>query len=120
MDEAPVSIGYVALRCRCPRCGRGKLYGGLLKVADQCGECGLDLKAHEQGDGPATLSILFIGALVGIAASVVEVMLTPPFWVHAVLWTPLIIVGSLLSLRWIKAAIIAAQYQFKREDFRND
>ena len=118
MSEAPVSIGYVALRCRCPRCGQGRLYAGLLKVADRCEACQLDLKAHEQGDGPATLSILFIGALVGIAASVVEVMFAPPFWLHAVLWIPLIILGSLLSLRWLKAAIIAAQYQYKKDDFR--
>lgn len=117
MSQDSVPIGYAALRCRCPRCGKGKLYSGLLKVATQCSACGLSFKGHEQGDGPASLSILIVGALVGIAASVVEVMFAPPFWLHAVLWTPTIIILSLLSLRWIKAAIVAAQYQYRRENF---
>jgi len=45
---------YVAgLTCRCPRCGRGKLFDGLLTVAPVCSACGLDLKKEDSGDGPA-------------------------------------------------------------------
>src|SRR3546814_1038420 len=43
---APASLP-VALRCRCPRCGRGKLYDGFLTVGDRCDRCGLDLAAHD-------------------------------------------------------------------------
>lgn len=102
---------------RCPRCGKGKLYRGLLTVAESCGECGLSFKNHEQGDGPAFFAITLIGALVAIAASIVEIKYEPPFWLHAVLWIPAIFIGSILSLRWAKAAIISLQYQRRPQDF---
>jgi uncharacterized protein (DUF983 family) len=28
------------LRCRCPRCGRGKLYAGFYRELESCSECG--------------------------------------------------------------------------------
>jgi uncharacterized protein (DUF983 family) len=103
---------------RCPRCGKGKLYSGLLTVAGHCSECGLPLRAHEQGDGPAFFAILIIGALAAIGAAVTEIKFAPPFWLHAVIWGPFIIGGSILSLRWLKAALIAAQYRLRKEDFQ--
>lgn len=105
------------LRCRCPRCGQGKLYRGLLTIVPQCSECGLSFQGHEQGDGPASLSILLIGALVGIFATIVEIKFQPPFWVHAMLWIPFVVVGSILSLRFLKAAMVAMQYRTQKQDF---
>lgn len=35
----PTLVGR-ALRLRCPRCGRGKLFTGLLSMAHHCSECG--------------------------------------------------------------------------------
>ncbi len=102
---------------RCPRCGKGKLYRGLLAVVDTCGNCGLSFKKHEQGDGPAFFAITFIGGVVAIAASVVEIKYEPPYWLHAVLWIPFIVIGSLLTLRIAKAAIISLQYARRPQDF---
>jgi uncharacterized protein (DUF983 family) len=102
---------------RCPCCGKGKLYDGLLKVVDACAACGLSFKNHEQGDGPAFFAITFVGALIAIAASIVEIKYEPPFWLHAALWIPLICILSVLSLRFAKAAIISLQYARKPEDF---
>jgi len=101
----------------CPRCGKGNLYRGLLTIADTCGACGLSFKNHEQGDGPAFFGIIIVGALVAIFASIVEIKYEPPFWLHAVLWIPFIAVGSVLTLRFAKAAIIALQYARRPEDF---
>ncbi|MDE3016426.1 MAG: DUF983 domain-containing protein [Pseudomonadota bacterium] len=102
---------------RCPACGKGKLFRGALTVAERCGECGLSFQGHEQGDGPAFFAILIIGALTAIGAAVVEIKFEPPFWLHAVLWIPFVLVGSVLSLRFLKAALIAVQYRVKRDDF---
>lgn len=113
----PVGIGYAALKCRCPACGKGKLYKSLLDVADSCSVCGLSYNKHEQGDGPASMSILVVGGLVGIAAAVVEVKFEPPLWVHAALWIPFIAVGSIVSIRCIKALLIACQYQYRKDQF---
>ena len=38
---------------RCPQCGQGALFRGLLDVTDRCGHCGLEFHGHDAGDGPA-------------------------------------------------------------------
>jgi uncharacterized protein (DUF983 family) len=107
----PVSTLLVALTCRCPRCGKGKLYDGLLTVTPRCAACGLDLAAQDAGDGPAVFVILILGALVVGLAILVEIKFAPPLWVHLVLWTPVIIGGAIVLLRLLKAWLIAMQYR---------
>jgi uncharacterized protein (DUF983 family) len=100
-----------ALGCRCPRCGEGRLYAGLLTVRGDCEVCGLDLSGQDAGDGPAVFVILFLGCIVVGLAAVVEVAFAPPIWVHLLLWTPLILGGAVAMLRPFKAALIALQYR---------
>ena len=52
------------------------------------------------------------------AALAVEVLYQPPFWVHALLWLPLILITTLLPLRPIKGLLIALQYHHKAEPGR--
>lgn len=114
MDEpSPDAISpFVAgLLCRCPRCGRGALYRGLLTVVPRCASCGLDLAAHDSGDGPAAFAILLLGLIVVGLALIVEVRFEPPLWVHALLWTPLILVGAIAILRPLKATMVALHYK---------
>lgn len=112
-----VSIAYVSLRARCPRCGKGALYKSFLTIAETCPICNLSFKEHEQGDGPAFFCICIIGSLTGIFAAIIEVMFEPPYWLHAAIWIPFIIGSSVLGIRAMKAALIAMQYKFKQEDF---
>jgi uncharacterized protein (DUF983 family) len=100
-----------ALGCRCPRCGKGRLFAGLLSVRATCETCGLDLSAQDAGDGPAVFVILFLGLIVVGLAAVVEIRFAPPIWVHLLLWTPLIVGGAILMLRPLKAGLIALQYR---------
>ncbi len=109
--NAPLSLFATALKCRCPRCGRGKLYAGLLQVASQCPECGLDFAAQDAGDGPAVFVVFILGAVVVALAIVVEILFAPPLWVHIVLWTPVILGGAIAMLRPLKAGLIALQYR---------
>jgi uncharacterized protein (DUF983 family) len=107
----PVSLAHAALACRCPRCGEGRLFIGLLSVRPSCPACGLDLSAQDAGDGPAVFVILFLGLIVVGLAAIVEIKFAPPLWLHMVLWTPLILVGAILMLRPLKAGLIALQYK---------
>jgi uncharacterized protein (DUF983 family) len=107
----PVSPLRSALGCRCPRCGQGRLFSGLLSVRRTCEICGLDLSAQDAGDGPAVFVIFFLGLIVVGLAAWVELRLSPPIWVHLLLWTPLIIGGAILMLRPLKAGLIALQYR---------
>lgn len=104
-----------ALRGRCPRCGEGRLFAGLLAVAPACAVCGLDLTAQDAGDGPAVAAIFLLGALTVIGAFLVEFRLEPPFWVHLLLWPALLLPGSVLVMRVAKAALIWAQWRHRRE-----
>mgnify|MGYP002084296995 CR=1 FL=1 len=116
-EEQNVSIAYASLRARCPRCGKGALYSSFLTIAETCLTCGLSFKEHEQGDGPAFFCICIIGSFTAMFAAIVEVMFEPPYWLHAAIWIPLIIVSSVLGIRAMKAALIALQYKFRNEDF---
>ncbi len=107
----PVSIAWAALACRCPRCGEGRLFTGLLTVRPACPACGLDFSAQDAGDGPAVFVILFLGLIVVGLAAWVELSFSPPIWVHIVLWTPLIVGGAIAMLRPLKAGLIALQYR---------
>jgi len=112
MNDFPaVSPLRAALGCRCPRCGEGKLFAGLLNVRRACEVCGLDLSAQDAGDGPAVFVILFLGLIVVGLAALVEIRFSPPMWVHVVLWTPLILGGAVAMLRPLKAGLIALQYR---------
>ena len=107
----PVSVLKAGLLFRCPRCGRGKLFAGYLKVAAACGACGLDLERHDSGDGPAVFVMFVVGAIVVALAFWLEFTHAPPYWLHAVLWLPAITVLSLILLRPAKAILIALQYR---------
>lgn len=108
------------LRPTCPACGKGRLFSGFLTIATICETCGISLREHEKGDGPAFFGIVIVGFVVTTLAGLVEYGYEPPYWVHAVLWGPLIIVLSLLCLRYFKAVLIQWQWRHRREDFMQE
>jgi uncharacterized protein (DUF983 family) len=120
-DETLPTVTESALRglaCRCPRCGRGKLYAGFLTLRPSCESCGLDYVFIDAGDGPAVFIIMLAGAIVVACALIVEVKYQPPFWLHAALWLPLILATTLLPLRSMKALLIALQFYHKAAEGR--
>ncbi len=106
------------LLCACPRCGKGKLFRGFLTLRPRCEVCGLDYDFADAGDGPAVFIILIAGFIVVAAALITEVVYRPPFWVHAVLWLPLILIVTLGPLRPMKGLLIALQYHHKAAERR--
>ncbi|MFO1109565.1 MAG: DUF983 domain-containing protein [Bradyrhizobium sp.] len=116
MTDTPPTLAESALRgiaCKCPRCGKGSIYKGFLTLRPACESCGLDFAFMDSGDGPAIFMIMIAGAIVVGAALIVEVKYQPPFWVHAVLWFPLILATTLLPLRSMKSLLIALQFHHK-------
>ena len=84
----------------------------------QCDACGLDYSFADAGDGPAIFVILISGFIVVGAALIVEVVYQPPFWLHALLWGPLILVVTLLPLRLLKGLLIVLQYHHSAAEGR--
>jgi uncharacterized protein (DUF983 family) len=114
-DQLPIGRG---LRCRCPRCGEGRLLRGFLTLRPACDACGLDYSFADSGDGPAIFVILLAGFVVVFAALITEVLYQPPLWVHVVLWGPLIVLVTFLPLRAIKGLLIALQFHHKAAEGR--
>jgi uncharacterized protein (DUF983 family) len=114
-SHLPIARG---LACRCPRCGNGRLFNGFLTLAPRCARCGLDYSFADSGDGPAVFVILIAGFIVVGAALMVEMRYEPPYWVHALLWGPLILITTLWPLRAMKGLLIALQYHHQAAEGR--
>ena len=110
-DDYPVQSSLsTGLRCACPRCGRGKLYDGLLKIADRCSSCGLDYSRFNADDGAAFFIIVGYSALIIPLALWFEFSVSPPIWAHLI-WVPIIVVGAIVLMRIVKAWLVAQQFR---------
>ncbi len=114
-ETLPIARG---LRGRCPRCGQGRLFRGFLSLQPACEHCGLGYGFADAGDGPAVFVILIGGFIVVFAALFTEISYQPPYWLHAALWLPLILIVTLAPLRVVKGLLIALQYHHKAAEGR--
>jgi uncharacterized protein (DUF983 family) len=108
MAVNPFVAGFA---CRCPNCGKGRLFNGYLKVADRCDVCGFDLSAADSGDGPAVFIILIVGCIACFGLLFTEIAYRPPIWVELLVWP---IVGAGLCLAMLppaKGLMLAMQFQ---------
>jgi len=111
---SPVEL---ALKGRCPRCGDGPLFDGIVKFAPKCRACGLDFDGFNVGDGPAAFLIFIVGAIVTVGAIWLELAYEPPYWVHLV-WIPVALILTLGGLRAGKAWLLAQEYKHRAREGR--
>ena len=116
-DKSPLplaaSLLFLSFRHRCPQCGKEKLYAGILALKSECENCGLDLSRADTGDGPAFFVITIMGALIVLLPALLELIAPSPLWLHALLWVPFMIFGSLWMLRLFKSGLVALQYKHR-------
>jgi uncharacterized protein (DUF983 family) len=117
-QPSPPSPFVAGLSARCPACGKGRLFQNFVALRPRCEVCGLDYGFADAGDGPAIFIMLFGGFIVVGAALIVEVLYRPPYWVHAALWGPLILLVTLGPLRAVKGLLIALQFHHKAAEGR--
>ena len=104
-------------RCRCPRCGEGKLFRAFLKVDDHCSACGLDYTPHRADDLPAYLVIVIVGHIVVPLALSIETNFAPPVWLQLSIYLPLTLILSLLLLQPVKGAVVGFQWALRMHGF---
>ncbi|MGB1876835.1 MAG: DUF983 domain-containing protein [Rhodospirillaceae bacterium] len=112
-SDQSVSLMRVAFTARCPRCGEGSLYDSYLTVGKSCSSCGLGLAGHDTGDGPAFFIMLPLCIIVAVLALLTDNAFRPPMWVHMTLWPLVILVAVMITLRPVKAVMIALQYRHR-------
>jgi len=94
------------------------LFRGYLKIAPRCEACGLDYAGFDAGDGPAVFVILIVGCLVAGGALILEAAVSPPYWVHAVIWLPAVVILSIVFLRLAKSTLLVLQYKHQAREGR--
>lgn len=110
--EIPSSV-ITGLRCRCPRCGQGKLFRGFLSLAPRCERCGLDFAFAEPADGPAFFVMTGVGFVVTGLWAWWAVAVQPPLWLQFAMTVPAMLIGCLGALRPVKAWLVAEQFVHK-------
>ena len=113
MTDPSVPLVQTILRCRCPRCGHGKLFDGILSVPGHCSMCALDLQQSDTGDAGAVPIVILLGAIVGGLAIWMEFRFGPPWWVHVVIWPIVTVPAAIGLMRLAKSAMIAMQYRHR-------
>jgi uncharacterized protein (DUF983 family) len=105
------------LRCRCPKCGEGKLFRAYLKVADRCPNCGEELFHHRADDMPPYISIVIVGhIIVGLMMHLEMTYTIAPIW-YVVTMVPLALILPLVMLPSIKGAVVALQWVNRMHGF---
>ena len=106
-----------AIAGACPRCGQRTLFDGLVRFAGRCRDCGLDFSSFNVGDGPAAFLILIVGAIVVVAALVLDAAAEPPFWIHLI-WIPVAALLTIGGLRLAKAWLFGQEYRHRAREGR--
>ena len=108
------------LLCRCPNCGKGRLFAGFLKVVDRCAVCGFDYSRMNTGDGAAIFIMQIAGGIVVFGALFVQVAYNPPIAVMLAVALPLVAALSVGLMRPGKGLMIALQMRNKAGQSRHD
>lgn len=107
-----------SLRGRCPRCGQGHLFSGLLKLRSHCEVRGLDSSYADPADGPTFFVICCVCIPTIILALWIEAKFEPPYWVRLVTTLPFLLLTCIPPLRPLKGWLVASQYFYKAEEVR--
>jgi uncharacterized protein (DUF983 family) len=112
LSPTPLEAG---LKRVCPRCGKGRLFktGLTLESEDSCSSCYLALARNDSGDGPAVFMVFILGFLLVPLALLFDALVSPPLWVHAVLWTVVALGICVFTLQPIKAYVVALQFKHR-------
>jgi uncharacterized protein (DUF983 family) len=113
-----VSPFAAGLACACPRCGKGRLFGGYLKLASACSVCGLDYAKADSGDGPAVFVIFVVGFVAVSLAFIARFVWDWSIAAALALSAGTTLIASLGLLRIFKATLIALQFTHDAEEGR--
>lgn len=97
-------------RGKCPNCGSGPLLSGYLTVRKSCPVCREELHHHRADDGPAYLTILFVGHLMAPMLLFVFETFRPEPLILFTIFALGSVALSLYLLPRLKGAIVGLQW----------
>lgn len=116
-DRSAMELG---IRGRCPRCGKGRIFAGYLRLAPRCQVCGLDYSFADPADGPAFFAMSIVAFPITAFAAWLEIAFQAPVWVHLVTSLPLLVGSCMALLRPLKGWLVCAQYLRRAREARLD
>jgi uncharacterized protein (DUF983 family) len=105
------------LRCRCPNCGEGRLFGKYLKVVSNCAVCGEDYTPNRADDLPPYITIVIVGHVIVTALLFFYTRVDIPTWAHLAIWLPATLVMTLALLQPVKGAVVGLQWALYMHGF---
>lgn len=106
----PLDPTRAGLQGKCPQCGQGHLFAGMLKIKPACSSCGLNFSNLDVGDGAVVFVVMIANILVLGGALAFENIFSPPLWLHILIW-PIVIAALCIWLtRLIKGVLLAHQF----------
>lgn len=115
-DREPTNPALTGIRGLCPRCERGHLFAGFLKLAPRCEVCSLDYSFADPADGPAFFSMSIVAIPALAFALWLQFTYEPAWWLHLLVTLPLTLGASVLLLRPLKGWLVCSQYVHKAEE----
>lgn len=113
LPRTTLSPLHTGIRGRCPRCGEGKLFEGLLKLAPECNKCGLSYAFADPADGPAFFVMSITGFIAMGLVFVLDGRLPIPNWLTFTLVGGVVLGASIVMLIPIKGWLVNSQYFYK-------
>ena len=105
LPPLPTAIGR-GLLCRCPACGRTRLFSGYLRVVAECAHCHARLGHARADDAPPYFTIFAVGHIVVPIMFMYDRAADPPIWLLSVIFLPLTVALTLALLRPIKGGTV--------------
>jgi len=98
------------IMCRCPNCGKGKLFSSYLKLNENCSECGEKVSAARADDFPPYIAITIVGHI--LVFWMLHAEMSGPVDPMMHVWTmiPAAILLPLVMLPSIKGAVVGMQW----------
>ncbi|WP_241764714.1 DUF983 domain-containing protein [Hyphomonas johnsonii] len=104
------------LRGRCPACGEGRLFEGLIKQAPVCTHCGEPTGEIPADDGPPWFTVLILGPFLAAITFLVSMTPSVPLW----LALPILGIGAigavLLMLPRVKGVFIGILWRLQKNN----
>jgi uncharacterized protein (DUF983 family) len=117
-ERSTAEAMWKGLRCRCPHCGTGRLFGAFLKPVASCSACDEPLDGHRSDDLPPYVTMFIVGHVI-VPMILANEMSSAPWslWTHALVWLPLALGLTIGLMQPVKGAIIGLQWANRMHGF---
>ena len=108
-------LKYILFNSCCPECKKGKIFKNFLEIKEKCEFCKLKLSDHDCGDGPMFFAILILSIFIVSLAIITDIYFSPPLWVHIIVWGIIIILLSIILIKYLKLLFLVLHYKYRKK-----